>query len=144
MINYPLLTSDLANHTYSVIQIFDKTIFIEKWLRILLHTGVVLFSIYFIRELVQNFKNLTTNLIFIIANLILGVVIAILIARINTFFEVPFEIRHSIKGETTKNFINIRAWKNTYYILWAIEITLFLLLIYTGIKTNFILKNKRH
>ena len=101
----------------------------------ILITSLILFSVYLIRMLRRNFKNLTANLIFIISDITLILIFTFLISLVNSIREIPGSTEYApLNGGIVENAGN--GWNNAYYILLIIQLILIILLTISGIKTG--------
>ena len=129
--------ADINVHdTYFVIPIFHLFILI---------CTLIFFSIYLIRMLRRNFKNLTANLIFIISNITLILIFTFLISFVNSIKETQSTMEYPpLTDEIVENVRN--GWNSVYEILLIIQLILIILLTISGIKTglNYKKKNKKN
>lgn len=86
--NFTVLGIDCFNDTTIDINIHDTYFVIAKIHFFILFSFLIFYFIYFIRMLRRNFKNLTANLFFLIANIFAIILITQVISFINSFSEI--------------------------------------------------------
>ncbi|MBR9847256.1 MAG: hypothetical protein GYB35_14665 [Algicola sp.] len=97
--------------------------------------SMIFFSIYLIRMLRRNFKNLTVNLVFMISDITLILIFTFLISLVNSIRKIPGSTEYPpLSGGIVENAGN--GWNNAYYILLGIQLILIILLAVSGIKTG--------
>ena len=97
--------------------------------------SLTFFSVYLIRMLRRNFKNLTANLIFMISDITMILIFTFLITLINSIREIPGATEYPpLSGGIVENEGN--GWNSAYYILLGIQLILIILLTISGIKTG--------
>ncbi|RPG37181.1 MAG: hypothetical protein CBB72_002830 [Muricauda sp. TMED12] len=116
------------------INVHDTYYVIANIYLIALFTTLVFFGVNLIRMLRRNFKNLTANLIFMIADITLILMFTFLISLVNSIQEIPGSTEYpplsgGIEGS------NGNGW-NAHYILLTIQLFLIILLTISGIKTG--------
>ncbi|UJH90904.1 hypothetical protein LZ575_19730 [Antarcticibacterium sp. 1MA-6-2] len=97
--------------------------------------SLTFFTVYLIRMLGRNFKNLTANLIFMVSDITLIMVITFLISLISSIQEIPGSTEYPpLSGGSVENSGDI--WNNVYNVLLVIQVFLIILLTISGIKTG--------
>lgn len=117
------------------INIYDTYLVISSSHFMLLSTVLIFFGIYLVRMLRRNFKNLTANLMFMIANILMILLCVHIIKIIGSVTEIPSTTEHSPLNDGIENRTGNRfeIFSNTLFIT---QILLLALLSYSGFKTG--------
>lgn len=125
----------LKSDAVTDINVHDTYYVIANVHLIILIITLTFFGIYLIRMLRRNFKNLTSNLIFMISDISLILIFTFLISLVNSIREIPGSTEYPpLSGGIVENAGN--GWNNAYYILLIIQLILIILLTISGIKTG--------
>lgn len=140
-INFLLFGSDgLPSESTFNINIHDTYLVIDHLLLILLLSVFIFFNLYLVRVLLQKFKNTTTNLIFLISNVLLILIFTKILLIIHSISNIPSVIASTNAGDeiilqendTLNVIINI---------CYSVQMLLVLLLAFFGFKTGLHYKN---
>ena len=118
----------LKSEAFTDINIYYTYFVIENSHLIVLIITLIFFTVYLIRMLRQNFKNLTANLVFMISGLLSIWILAGMISMINSLIGVTETTEHNL--HVTNNMFN-----NVSIILYLAQILIVGLMAYSGFKT---------
>jgi len=125
----------LKSESVTDINVHDTYYVIANVYLIIPLTSLTFFSVYLIRMLRRNFKNLTANLIFMISDISLILIFTFLISLVNSIREIPGSTEYPpLSGGIVENARD--GWNNAYYVLLIIQLILIILLTISGIKTG--------
>jgi len=130
ILNFSLFGVDgFKSESVTDINIHDTYFVIANIHFILLLSILIFFSVYLIRMLRQNFKNLTANLIFIISGLLSIWILTGIISIINSYIGVTKTTEYNLPV-TNNMFDNIST------VLYSLQIIIVGLIAYSGFKTG--------
>jgi len=113
------------------INIHDTYFVITSSHFILMFSILIFFGVYSVRMVRRNFKNITANLIFMIANILMILLLFQTFKMIGSVVEVPTTLEDLTLSDGTKN--GLKIFSNA---LFVIQILLLVLLSYIGFKTG--------
>ena len=94
------------------------------------------FSVYLIRMLRRNFKNLIANLIFMISDITMILIFTFLISLASSLREIPGTTIYPPLSGIPNIEQDGNGWNNAYYIFFSIQLILIIMLVMSGIITG--------
>ncbi|AQS93166.1 MULTISPECIES: hypothetical protein [unclassified Polaribacter] len=130
IINFSLFGVDgFKSESVTDINVHDTYFVIANIHFILPLSILIFFSVYLIRMLKQNFKNLTANMIFVISGVLSIWILTGMISFVNSYIGVTETTEYNLTV-TNKIFDNVST------VLYSLQIIIVGLIVYSGFKTG--------